>query len=63
MLEIARKIEQELSKKKNIPMNIDGITAVIYAEIGCPGPSFKRAFLFVTFSWYFISYLGANAAR
>ena len=42
--EIARKIEQELSKKKNIPMNIDGITAVIYAELGCPAPLSRGLF-------------------
>ena len=36
--QIARKIEKKLNQKNNIPMNIDGVTAVIYAELGCPAP-------------------------
>ena len=36
--QIARTIEKKLNKKNNIPMNIDGVTAVIYAELGCPAP-------------------------
>lgn len=37
-LRIAEDIEAELSERKNrpIPMNIDGATAVIYAELGFP---------------------------
>ena len=37
---IARQIEWALKQKKGkrIPMNIDGATAVIYAELGCPPP-------------------------
>ena len=37
---IGRLIERTLSEErgKPVPMNIDGATAVIYAELGCPGP-------------------------
>lgn len=38
--EIGRSIERHLAEErgKPVPMNIDGATAVIYAELGCPGP-------------------------
>jgi len=38
--EIGRAIERRLSEErgKPVPMNIDGATAVIYAELGCPPP-------------------------
>lgn len=38
--EIGREIEGALyaEKGKPVPMNIDGATAVIYAELGCPPP-------------------------
>ncbi|WP_439124568.1 citryl-CoA lyase [Marivita sp.] len=38
--EIGRAIERHLAEErgKPIPMNIDGATAVIYAELGCPPP-------------------------
>ncbi len=37
---IGRAIENELATErgKPVPMNIDGATAVIYAELGCPPP-------------------------
>lgn len=37
---IARAIEAHLARErgKPVPMNIDGATAVIYAELGCPAP-------------------------
>ncbi|CUX79394.1 MAG: citrate synthase [Roseibaca calidilacus] len=37
---IARAIEEHLATErgKPVPMNIDGATAVIYAELGCPPP-------------------------
>jgi citrate synthase len=37
---IAREIESALREErgKPVPLNIDGATAVIYAELGCPGP-------------------------
>ncbi|MBB5514503.1 citrate synthase [Rubricella aquisinus] len=37
---IGRAIESHLAKErgKPVPMNIDGATAVIYAELGCPAP-------------------------
>ena len=37
---IARAIEAHLAQErgKPVPMNIDGATAVIYAELGCPPP-------------------------
>ncbi|MCR9109117.1 citryl-CoA lyase [Marivita sp. XM-24bin2] len=37
---IGRAIEHRLSEEcgKPVPMNIDGATAVIYAELGCPAP-------------------------
>ena len=37
---IGRAIEKQLvdQKGKPVPMNIDGATAVIYAELGCPAP-------------------------
>lgn len=42
---VARQIEAELAqaKGKPVPMNIDGATAVIYAELGCP-PALARGF-------------------
>lgn len=42
---IGRAIESYLAdeKGKPVPMNIDGATAVIYAELGCP-PSLARGF-------------------
>lgn len=38
--EIGRAIENRLTEEhsKPVPMNIDGATAVIYAELGCPAP-------------------------
>ncbi|NKX46150.1 citryl-CoA lyase [Roseicyclus persicicus] len=38
--EIGRAIERHLAAErgKPVPMNIDGATAVIYAELGCPPP-------------------------
>jgi citrate synthase len=38
--EIGRAIEAHLAAErgKPVPMNIDGATAVIYAELGCPAP-------------------------
>jgi citrate synthase len=43
---IARAIESELAarKGKRIPMNIDGATAVIYAELGFPAPLARGLF-------------------
>ncbi|PLC49821.1 citryl-CoA lyase [Pollutimonas subterranea] len=43
---IARAIENELTtrKGKSIPMNIDGATAVIYAELGFPAPLARGLF-------------------
>lgn len=44
---IARGIEDELAARKNgrrIPMNIDGATAVIYAELGFPAPLARGLF-------------------
>lgn len=43
---IARTIEDELAagKSKRIPMNIDGATAVIYAELGFPAPLARGLF-------------------
>ncbi len=43
--DIARAIEAHLAKErgKPVPMNIDGATAVIYAELGCP-PALARGF-------------------
>jgi len=37
---IGRRIEAHLAaeRSKPVPMNIDGATAVIYAELGCPAP-------------------------
>lgn len=37
---IGRAIERHLAEErgKPVPMNIDGATAVIYAELGCPAP-------------------------
>ena len=43
-IKIGRQIEKELSNKKTIPMNIDGATAVIYAELGCPPPLARGLF-------------------
>lgn len=38
--QIAQAIEAHISSEKGrpVPMNIDGATAVIYAELGCPAP-------------------------
>lgn len=44
---IARGVEDELARRKSgrrIPMNIDGATAVIYAELGFPGPLARGLF-------------------
>jgi citrate synthase len=44
---IARAVEDELAARKNgrrIPMNIDGATAVIYAELGFPAPLARGLF-------------------
>tara|TARA_A100000164_G_C21837999_1_gene738685 strand:- start:378 stop:1145 length:768 start_codon:yes stop_codon:yes gene_type:complete len=41
---IACEIEKRLSNKKPVPMNIDGATAVIYAELGCPPPLARGLF-------------------
>ena len=43
---IARAIEAELQERKGklIPMNIDGATAVIYAELGFPAPLARGLF-------------------
>lgn len=43
---IARGIEDELQRRKGkrIPMNIDGATAVIYAELGFPAPLARGIF-------------------
>ncbi len=44
---IARAVEAELAARKNgrrIPMNIDGATAVIYAELGFPAPLARGLF-------------------
>ena len=40
IMEIAREMERQVSARKNreINMNIDGATAVIYAELGFPAP-------------------------
>lgn len=44
---IAQKLEEVISdeKGKNIPMNIDGATAVIYAELGFPAPLARGLFV------------------
>ena len=38
--EVARAVERHLADErgKPVPLNIDGATAVIYAELGCPAP-------------------------
>ncbi|WP_159912478.1 citryl-CoA lyase [Pantoea sp. 18069] len=44
---IGRAVEEELAARKNgrrIPMNIDGATAVIYAELGFPAPLARGLF-------------------
>jgi citrate synthase len=44
---IARAVEDELARRKSgkrIPMNIDGATAVIYAELGFPAPLARGLF-------------------
>lgn len=44
---IARGVEDELAARSNgrrIPMNIDGATAVIYAELGFPAPLARGLF-------------------
>ena len=47
---IARAIEEHLATErgKPVPMNIDGATAVIYAELGCPPPLARGFFRIVT---------------
>ncbi len=44
--EIGRAIERHLAEErgKPVPMNIDGATAVIFAELGCPGPVARGLF-------------------
>ena len=45
---IARAIEQRLREEKGgrpVPMNIDGATAVIFAELGCPPPLARGLFV------------------
>jgi citrate synthase len=45
--QIARAVEDELARRKGgrrIPMNIDGATAVIYAELGFPAPLARGLF-------------------
>ena len=43
---IGRSIQEELNtrKGKSVPMNIDGATAVIYAELGFAGPLARGLF-------------------
>jgi citrate synthase len=44
---IARRVEDELARRKagrRIPMNIDGATAVIHAELGFPAPLARGLF-------------------
>lgn len=43
---IARAVEEELARRKGrkIPLNIDGATAVIYAELGFPAPLARGLF-------------------
>ena len=36
--------KNELNKKNTIPMNIDGATAVIFGELGCPPPLARGLF-------------------
>ncbi|MEL6169927.1 MAG: citryl-CoA lyase [Pseudomonadota bacterium] len=45
--EIGRAIERHLraERGKAVPMNIDGATAVIYAELGCPPPLARGFFV------------------
>ena len=43
-VQIGREIENELNKKNTIPMNIDGATAVIFGELGCPPPLARGLF-------------------
>ena len=45
--QIARAVEDELAQRKGgkrIPLNIDGATAVIYAELGFPAPLARGLF-------------------
>ncbi len=44
--QIAREVEKQIAarKGKSIPMNIDGATAVIYAELGFPAPLARGLF-------------------
>lgn len=45
--EIGRAVEEELARRKGgrrIPMNIDGATAVVYAELGFPAPLARGLF-------------------
>ena len=44
---VARAVEDELAARKHgkrIPMNVDGATAVIYAELGFPAPLARGLF-------------------
>lgn len=44
---VARAIEDELARRRNgrrVPMNVDGATAVIYAELGFPAPLARGLF-------------------
>jgi len=43
-IKIARLIEKKINTKNSLPMNIDGATAVIYAELGCPPPLARGLF-------------------
>lgn len=44
--DIARAIEARLARERSkpVPMNIDGATAVIFAELGCPAPLARGLF-------------------
>ena len=42
---IARAIERHLARRTNVPMNIDGATAVIFAELGFPAALGRGLFL------------------
>jgi citrate synthase len=63
--QIAQQIETVLSEKKGtpIPMNIDGATAVIYAELGFAPPPCTRVVLLVALGWYSGALLGTNEPR
>ena len=63
--QIAQQIETLLSEQKGrpIPMNIDGATAVIYAELGFAPPPCARVVLLVALGWYSGALLGTNEPR